>query len=689
MIERRFETKPGEHNPAILDDLPTIAYTADPAGTITFVSKQFCRQTGTASGESLASAWPKSIHPDDRERAAERWAAAVAASAPYEDELRFKMADGTYRWYLSRALPVRNAAGELTGYAGTAFDIDAQKTAESNLRDLIALYERVSARESLYAQLGEELASALSLDETADVVLRAFVPAFADWVSVYVRNREDTQFEIVAMRHWDEGRRPLVESLIGTTFTTDQSATAEVLRTGKSILLETYPEELRTRSIRATYQAQLHELGLRSAIVVPFKHREKVIGAIHVIRGDNPVNFGPSDLQLIEELARRMTPAVHNAEIYERERLVAQRFQEAALPTALPEIAGITFDAVYVAAENETQIGGDWYDAFRLDDGRVVLSIGDVAGHGLDAAVTMSSVRQSLRAAAVIDPDPVAMLRVGDSIVRGLGPELFVTAFVAVVDAVSLELSFAGAGHPPPLLRHADGKIELLKGAGLPLGMYKGTGRTASSAQLGAGCLLALYTDGLTEFDRDPVDGERRVKAALIASDGVEPARAIYRAVAGGRPGRDDIAILTVAFGPVAGNASEATQWSFDAGDASTARTVRGEIAERLTAHELDSEKVTLAELVLSELMGNVVRHTIGRVQVLLEASADEVRLHVADEGPPFDASLDAPVDPWSERGRGLFIVNALVDERIARRRRQPRPNDPPSRARGSNAGVT
>jgi PAS domain S-box-containing protein len=664
MMERRLETKPGENNPAILDDLPTIAYTADAAGTITFVSKQFYGQTGTSPDESLASAWPKLIHPEERQRTSERWAAALAAKAPYEDEVRLKTADGTYRWYLSRALPVRDeVAGELTGYVGTAFDIDAQKTAEASLRDLIALYERVSARESLYAQVGEELAGALSLDETAEVVLRAFVPAFADWVSVFVRNREDTDFEIVAMRHWDERRRPLVESLIGTTFATEHSATAEVLRTGKSILLEEYPEELRARAVQTDYQAQLGVLGLRSAIVVPFKHREKVIGAIHVIRGDNPVNFGPSDLQLIEELARRMTPAVHNAEVYERERLIAKRFQEAALPTTLPEIAGMTFDAVYVAAENEAQIGGDWYDAFRLDDGRVVLSIGDVAGHGLDAAVTMSSVRQSLRAAAVIDPDPVAMLRVGDSIVRGLGPDLFVTAFVGVVDAVSLELSFAGAGHPPPFLRHADLTIELLKGAGLPLGMYKNTGRPASTAQLGPGCLLALYTDGLTEFDRDPLDGERRVTAALTTSDGVRPAHAIYRAVAGQRPGRDDIAILTVAFGPAAGGAPEATQWSFDAGDGSTAQTVRGEIAERLAARELDSDKVTLAELVLSELMGNVVRHTIGRVQVLLEASDDEVRLHVADEGPPFDASLDMPVDPWSERGRGLFIVNALVDE--------------------------
>jgi PAS domain S-box-containing protein len=213
-MERRLETKPGENNPAILDDLPTIAYTADAAGTITFVSKQFYGQTGTSPDESLASAWPKLIHPEERQRTSERWAAALAAKAPYEDEVRLKTADGTYRWYLSRALPVRDeVAGELTGYVGTAFDIDAQKTAEASLRDLIALYERVSARESLYAQVGEELAGALSLDETAEVVLRAFVPAFADWVSVFVRNREDTDFEIVAMRHWDERRRPLVESL--------------------------------------------------------------------------------------------------------------------------------------------------------------------------------------------------------------------------------------------------------------------------------------------------------------------------------------------------------------------------------------------------------------------------------------------------------------------------------------------
>jgi len=651
---------------ASLDDLPTIAFTAGADGEIQFVSKHFYRQTGVPAQANLASAWARTLHPEDRENVANRWRTAVASGQPYEDELRLQSADGTYRWYLSRALPMHDpVSGRLTGYAGTAFDIDAQKKAESDLRELIFLHESVSARERLYAWFAEKLSGALSLDDTVDVMLGAIVPAFADWMSVYVENRDGSGFHVVAMRHWDVARKAVVDQLIGTTFATESSATAQVLRTGKSMLLERYPADLRARSIRPEFDDHLRLLGLRSAIVVPFKHREKVIGAIHVIRGDNPNDFGPDDLLLIEELARRMTPAIHNAETYERERLVARRFQEAALPANLPQMSWLTFDAVYEAAESDAQVGGDWYDAFVLDDGRVVLTIGDVAGHGLDAAVTMSSVRQSLRAAAVIDAEPLAMLRVADSIVRGLGTELFVTAFVGIVDPGTLEFSFAGAGHPPPMLRRADGVVEALDGGGVPLGIYDGADRQISVAQLEAGCVLVLYTDGLTEFDRDPIDGERRLAESLRVAGDAQTAHAVYFAIAGRRACRDDVAILTVRFDRAPGDRFEAVQWNFDALDWSTAEVVRAEVAATLVARGCSTDEVALAELVLSELLGNVVRHTHGRVQVLLDLATREPTLHVVDEGPSFEAHVESAPDVWCENGRGLFIVNALAGELV------------------------
>lgn len=532
----------------ILDDLPTIAYATDADGHLRFLSAEFYRQTGAAPDVPLGVAWLEAMHPEDRERVPTGWKAAVGLGQPYEDELRLRLADDTYRWYICRAAPVREETGELTGYVGSAFDIHGQKKAEAELRELIKAHEAVSARERLYARFGEQLSGALALDETVDVMLRAIVPAFADWMSVYLAERDGSGYRVIGMRHWDQARQPIVEELMGTSFATEGSATAQVLRTGQSLLLSRYPEELRARSIRPEYQAQLRQLGLRSAIVVPFRYEETIIGAIHVIRGDTPVDFGPDDLLLIEEMARRMTPALHNAEMYERERLVARRFQEAALPTTLPQIDGFTFDSVYQPAERVAQIGGDWYDAFQLDDGRVVLSIGDVAGHGLDAAVTMSSVRQSLRAAAVIDPAPLGLLRAGDRIVRAIGPDSLVTAFVGLLDPVSLELTFASAGHPPPLIRHADRSVATLGLGGMPLGIYESAGRVVSGTRLEPGSIVALYTDGLTEFDRNVIRGEARVAEALRQSDDDRTAHFIYHSIARGRPPRDDVAILTLRF---------------------------------------------------------------------------------------------------------------------------------------------
>jgi anti-sigma regulatory factor (Ser/Thr protein kinase) len=268
----------------------------------------------------------------------------------------------------------------------------------------------------------------------------------------------------------------------------------------------------------------------------------------------------------------------------------------------------------------------------------------------------MSSVRQSLRAAAVMEPDPVRMLRAGDSIVRALRPDLFVTAFVGIVDPVSLDFTFACAGHPPPLVRRADGEIHALASAGLPLGIFDLGDQVGSVEQLELGSTLVLYTDGLTEFDRDAILGERLLVQALRESNGERTAHTLYQDIVGQRARRDDVAILSVRFDLTGGQA----QWSFDPSDASTARAVRAEIAETL-AGRYAGRDVTSAELAVSELIGNVVQHTAGRVKVFLDVNGPWPTLHVVDRGPQFEVPGNEPPDVWSERGRGLFIVRALV----------------------------
>jgi serine phosphatase RsbU (regulator of sigma subunit) len=213
----------------------------------------------------------------------------------------------------------------------------------------------------------------------------------------------------------------------------------------------------------------------------------------------------------------------------------------------LPDVRGFAFSAIYEAGKAEALVGGDWYDAFPLVDGRIVVSIGDVAGSGLSAAVTMASVRQAIRGAAHAKADPSGMLDAAD---RALDdPERrFVTAFVGVIDPATSTITYQCAGHPPPLVRIPDGSVAELESGGPPLGLRAGGDASTRTANLPAGSLLALYTDGLIESTHDILEGQARLRAAL--ADGTvagaeNPAQLLHdlMLVDGSR---DDVAILTV-----------------------------------------------------------------------------------------------------------------------------------------------
>ncbi|MEA2666018.1 MAG: hypothetical protein QOI11_2962, partial [Candidatus Eremiobacteraeota bacterium] len=318
-------------------------------------------------------------------------------------------------------------------------------------------------------------------------------------------------------------------------------------------------------------------------------------------------------------------------------------------------------------------VGGDWYDAVRLPDGRVVLSIGDVAGSGLDAAVTMGSVRQSIRTAALINPEPVMVLEAVDRIVRAMGDERFVTAFVALLDPVTFELRYAGAGHPPPALRAPDGTVTLLGGGDLPLGLRQRETSRSAGLTIEPGSLLIAYTDGLVEFDRDPVAGESELLAAVSAAKRASAAHDVYQRIVADRPARDDIAVLTVALDTpltAAEGGIHSTRWRFGSHDERAASAARHEYAQRLRGLGIAESEVVSAELIFGELVGNAYRYAPGEVEAILDASATAPVLHVFDTGEGFEYRPRLPSDLLSERGRGLFLVAALAEEVSAELRR-------------------
>ncbi|MBV8148008.1 MAG: SpoIIE family protein phosphatase [Candidatus Eremiobacteraeota bacterium] len=409
--------------------------------------------------------------------------------------------------------------------------------------------------------------------------------------------------------------------------------------------------------------AQMSALKSKVIVTIPLYSGSATYGAIAAYYSDRPYD-AENDLSLLEEIAARASVALEREETLERERHIATTLQRASLPTIIPQPEGLHFDVAYLPAGEESAVGGDWYDAIDLDDGSVVISTGDVTGRGIEAAAIMSKVRHAMAAVPRHESDPARILDSAGWFLGKRYPDAIVTAFVAIISPDRRTLRYANAGHPRPLLRR-DGAIFELQDWGLPLGLrqFERPAQTRS-AELRDGDLLVLYTDGLVEWNHDIEEGEQRLQR-VVASEAVmasvAPAKLIQRACLPPKA-LDDVAILTVAVGVT-------PAWSFAAEDARAAIHARSNFAAFLRSRTNDEDSVGQAELIFGELLGNIVQHAPGPVEIQLFCDGRGAFLHVIDSGPPFDFSNSLPKDVLSERGRGLFIVrhiaSAVVVEHI------------------------
>lgn len=371
---------------------------------------------------------------------------------------------------------------------------------------------------------------------------------------------------------------------------------------------------------------------------------------------------------LFAAIAECCAAALATAARFERERHVALTFQNAALASSLPQSPSYTFDAFYQPGKSEALVGGDWYDAFPLKDGRVVVSIGDVLGSGLAAAIAMVNVRQTIRGVAHVHPDPAILLAAADRTLQAQYPDRFATALVAILDPVTQRCSYANAGHPPPLMRLRDGRVVVFPGHGIPLGLGFGSYPAFETSEIATapGSCILLYTDGLIESTRNVVDGERRLEDVLRRLDpgSPKPATHVHDAVVGAQA-FDDVAILLVGMR----DDTVRPSWRFDPVWSDVTRRVRDEIVALLDVAEFGAERRTQIELAFAELMGNSLRHAPGTIEVLLESSPAHVILHVLDRGPGYEPQPHLPSDLYREDGRGLFLVANLADRFVVERR--------------------
>jgi anti-sigma regulatory factor (Ser/Thr protein kinase) len=359
------------------------------------------------------------------------------------------------------------------------------------------------------------------------------------------------------------------------------------------------------------------------------------------------------------ELALRVAVSVDAAQVYAREHHVADTLQRALLPARLPVDSWLAFDAAYRPGAQEAAVGGDWYDAFRLPDGRIAFSIGDVAGHGLRAAIVMGEVRQAFRAAALNPVSPSLVLERANTIVNMRANPVMVTAIFGIVDPRDATVTYASAGHPAPILALPGGSVALLPKDGVPLGIVDEVGATDWTFTVPPGAQLALYTDGLIEYDRDVVQGEETLLDAArksVVFGAKEPAQDLLRRVFDARVNTDDVAALVI-------SASDAPADRFTFAFSAVPMAVpiaRRSLQRFLVGLGYDEEARFAILTAAGEAIANAVEHAYpdapGTVRLQAHVRDDALAIFVEDDG------QWKPAQRREERGRGLPLMRALMD---------------------------
>ncbi|MGW1164593.1 SpoIIE family protein phosphatase [Streptomyces sp. NPDC002550] len=400
---------------------------------------------------------------------------------------------------------------------------------------------------------------------------------------------------------------------------------------------------------------------VHSLVAVPLVARGVVLGVAAFYRGRDPAPFGDDDRSLAQELAARAALSIDNARRYTRERTMVLALQRSLLPHGLPDQDAVEVAHRYLPAESD--VGGDWYDVIPLSGTRIGLMVGDVVGHGMLSAATMGRLRTAARSFAELDFPPDEVLTHLDNLVGRLDREdpdgadiIGATCVYAIYDPTAQRCTMARAGHPPPALVRPDGTVSLAElPAGPPLGLG-GLPFEAVETDLPEGSRLVLYTDGLIRDRYRDLDGALdQLREALAHPEHApeETCQAVLNSVAPAHP-CDDIALLVARTRALAPD--RIATWDLQP-DPARVSEVRSGALRRLADWGLD-EAAFAAELILSELVTNAIRHGCGPIRVRLLHH----RTLICEVS---DTSNTAPhlrrAASTDEGGRGLFLVAQLA----------------------------
>ncbi|MFF7114536.1 SpoIIE family protein phosphatase [Streptomyces albogriseolus] len=478
---------------ALLDRLPGGYVALDLYGRITLVTPAAADLVGEEPDRLLGSLpwevlpWMDVPHVEDHYRAA------VISRTP--QEFRVLRPPGT--WLSFELYPDPSGISVRIGRATDQRNRDpAAETAWGPGRATV-LYHLMHLATTLTEAVGVQDV----VDQTADQLL----PALGAQAMVLM-TAEDGRLRILGHRGYST---ELLARFDGAPLSRDIPMAA-VLATGEPGFFPSF-----TR-MAAAYPKMRHEDGRAAWAVLPLIASGRPIGSL-LLSYDRPHAFPPSERAILTSLAGLVGQALDRALLYDAKDRLAHRLQSALLPHSLPSIPGLRVVARYLPAARGLGIGGDFYDLIRLDENTAAAAIGDVQGHNVDAAALMGQVRTAVHAHATVGAPPDHVLGGTNRLLTDLDPGLFTSCLYAHLDLGNGRACLATAGHPPPLLRHRDGRTELLA---VPPGLLLGIDPTARYPSLEfalpPGCVLVLYTDGLVEAPGVDPDDATAALAGLV-----------------------------------------------------------------------------------------------------------------------------------------------------------------------------
>ncbi|MEU8178288.1 SpoIIE family protein phosphatase [Microbispora hainanensis] len=510
-------------------------WVTDPVGKVSEPSAGWQRLTGQPWEEHRGNGWLNAVCPDDREPALEKWAEAVERQDILHQVYRVRTPGGDYRHVRVQGIPIIED-GEIVEWVGTIADIE-QEWQERQHRLLLD-------------QVAAATANLANLDEVLRALAEVIVPLLADGCAIYVLPEFEEQpisLPFVTMPVAGivpAGATPLAGQEV---FDADSDFVAAI--TTRRPVHRDFPQGHAPAGVVLNGESVA---GVNSCVMVPVIVDGAVAAVVHAVVVGDREPLGAMAVELIGRMLDHAHPHLSNAMRFQRTQRVALALQRYLLPDP-PQVPGLEIAARYSASATAAQIGGDWYDSFLLPDGSLVLTIGDMAGHDLSAAVTMSQIRNALRGLAIDRREPPGhTLRRLNVAAEVLYPEAMGTCVLARLeehDDGGQVLHYSVAGHPPPLLVTRDGGACYLDDAVDPVvGVGYDMSRASSVATLPPGSTLLLYTDGLVEVPGEHLDvGLERLRRAA-ASLAQAPLDAFCDMLLSRLPvaQKDDVAVIAV-----------------------------------------------------------------------------------------------------------------------------------------------